>query len=90
MNKSELIDAIADWANLDKKDSKAALKAMIEVISVELKKGDKVQITGFGTFGVKQRKARTGVNPRDNTPIKIPAKKVPFFKPGSELKDMID
>ena len=85
MNKAELIDAIAQKANLTKVAAKSALDAFTEVVGKTLKKGDKVALVGFGTFSVSQRSARTGRNPRTGEPIKIKAKKVAKFKPGSEL-----
>ncbi|MDR2938286.1 MAG: HU family DNA-binding protein [Prevotellaceae bacterium] len=85
MNKAELIDAIADKADLTKVAAKAALDAFTEVVAKAMKKGDKVALVGFGTFSVSQRSARTGRNPRTGEPIKIKAKKVAKFKAGSEL-----
>ena len=85
MNKAELIDAIADKADLTKVAAKAALDAFTEVVAKSLKKGDRVALVGFGTFSVSQRSARTGRNPRTGEPIKIKAKKVAKFKAGSEL-----
>ncbi|MDR1553303.1 MAG: HU family DNA-binding protein [Prevotellaceae bacterium] len=85
MNKAELIDAIAANAKLTKVDSKKALDAFIKAVSTELKKGNKVALVGFGSFAVSKRSARTGRNPRTGAAIKIAAKKVVKFKPGSEL-----
>ncbi|MDR2126232.1 MAG: HU family DNA-binding protein [Prevotellaceae bacterium] len=85
MNKTELIDAIAANADLTKVDSKKALDAFIKVVSTTLKKGDKVALVGFGSFSVSKRSARTGRNPQTGAAIKIAAKKVVRFKPGSEL-----
>ncbi|MDR2653427.1 MAG: HU family DNA-binding protein [Prevotellaceae bacterium] len=85
MNKGELIDAIAANANLTKVDSKKALDAFIKAVSTALKKGEKVALVGFGSFAVSKRSARTGRNPRTGAAIKIAAKKVVRFKPGSEL-----
>jgi len=85
MNKAELIDAIADKADLTKVAAKAALDAFTEVVAKSLKKGDRIALVGFGTFSVSQRSARTGRNPRTGEPIKIKAKKVAKFKAGSEL-----
>jgi len=85
MNKAELIDAIADKADLTKVAAKAALDAFTETVTKSLKKGDRVALVGFGTFSVSQRSARTGRNPRTGEPIKIKAKKVAKFKAGSEL-----
>jgi DNA-binding protein HU-beta len=85
MNKAELIDAIATNAELTKVDSKKALDAFIKAVSTALKKGEKVALVGFGSFSVSKRSARTGRNPRTGAAIKIAAKKVVRFKPGSEL-----
>ena len=91
MNKSELVAAIADAAKLSKKDAEAALKAFIDVTSKELKKGGKVQLVGFGTFEVRERKARSGRNPRKpGEVVAIPASKAPVFKAGKALKDAVN
>ena len=87
MNKTELVDAMAKASGLSKKDSEAALKAFIEVVSDELKKDGKVQLVGFGTFEVAQRAARTGKNPQTGAEVQIPASKAPKFKAGKALKD---
>ena len=89
MNKTELINAVAEPAALSKKDSEAAVNAALEVITAALKDGDKVQLVGFGSFEVKKREARVGRNPRTKEAIDIPASKVPVFKPGKALKDVI-
>lgn len=89
MNKTELVDAIAAKADLSKKDSKAALEAALEAITESLKKGEPVQLIGFGTFKVNQRSARTGRNPQTGKEIKIPASKVPSFVSGKALKDAV-
>lgn len=90
MNKSELVDAIAKDTGLTKKDSEAALKATIDTISKELKKGHDVSLIGFGTFSVGKRAARTGHNPKTGESIKIAASKCPKFKPGKALKDVVN
>ncbi|MCR5154066.1 MAG: HU family DNA-binding protein [Lachnospiraceae bacterium] len=90
MNKAELVAAIADNAKLSKKDSEKALKAFMEVVAAELKKGEKVQLIGFGTFEVANRPARTGRNPQTKQAIKIPASKAPKFKAGRALKDTVN
>ncbi|HDS11742.1 MAG TPA: HU family DNA-binding protein [Candidatus Wirthbacteria bacterium] len=89
MNKTELIDYIASQANITKKAASDALAAMIGAVSTQLKKGNKVQITGFGTFVVRDRKARTGRNPRTGAAIQIPATKSPAFVAGKGLKDAV-
>ena len=89
MNKNELIAAVAERANLTKKDSEAAVSAMLEVITDALCDGDKVQLVGFGSFEVKTREARVGRNPKTKEAIEIPATKVPVFKAGKLLKDNV-
>jgi DNA-binding protein HU-beta len=89
MNKSELIDAIADSAELSKADAGRALEAFTASISKALKKGDTVSLIGFGTFSVKKRAARTGRNPATGETIKIKASKTPSFKAGKAFKDAI-
>jgi DNA-binding protein HU-beta len=90
MNKAELIDAIADSADLSKAAAGRALDSAIETITKALKKGDTVTLVGFGTFSVRKRGARTGRNPRTGEAIKIKASKVPGFKAGKALKDAIN
>ncbi|ETA80892.1 MULTISPECIES: HU family DNA-binding protein [Youngiibacter] len=90
MNKAELIAAIAEESKLTKKDSEAALKAFITAVSASLEKGEKVQLVGFGTFEVRERKARVGRNPRTKEEIKIPASKAPSFKAGKDLKTKVN
>ena len=90
MNKTELIAAMAEQTQLSKKDAEAALKAFIDVVSEELKKGEKVQLVGFGTFEVSERAAREGRNPQTGATMKIAASKAPKFKAGKALKDSIN
>ena len=89
VNKSELIDAIAESADISKAAAGRALDAMTNSITGALKKGDQVTLIGFGTFSVKERAARTGRNPQTGAEIKIPASKVPGFKAGKALKDAV-
>ena len=90
MNKTELVDAIAKQAGLSKKDSEAAVKAFTDVVGKALKKGDKIQLVGFGTFEVSKRPARTGRNPQTGAEMKIKASKAPKFKAGKALKDLVN
>ena len=90
MNKTELVAAMAEQTNLSKKDAEAALKAFIDVVSEELKKGEKVQLVGFGTFEVSERAAREGRNPQTGETMKISACKAPKFKAGKALKDAVN
>ncbi len=90
MNKTELVAAMAEQAGISKKDAEKALKAFTDVVVAELKKDEKVQLVGFGTFEVSKRGARTGKNPRTNEQIKIPASKAPKFKAGKAFKDALN
>jgi len=90
VNKAELIDAVADGADISKADATRAVDAVVDQITSALKKGDQVTLVGFGTFAVKDRAARTGRNPRTGEAINIPASKVPGFKAGKALKDAVN
>jgi DNA-binding protein HU-beta len=90
MNKSELINAIAEHSNLSKADAGRSLDALLKTIETTLKSGDAVSLIGFGTFEVKDRAARTGRNPQTGREIQIAAAKVPSFKPGKGLKDAVN
>ncbi len=87
MNKSELLDAVATKADMSKKNTESCLSAFVDVISDTLAKGDKVQWTGFGTFELKHRAARKGINPATGQQIDIAASDSPSFKPGKAFKD---
>ena len=89
MNKTELIAAVAEKTGLSKKDSDAAVAAMVDVITESLVQGEKVQLVGFGSFEVKTRAERMGRNPQTKEPIPIPASKAPVFKAGKALKDAV-
>jgi DNA-binding protein HU-beta len=89
MTKADLITAVAEKADMKKKDADAAITAFIDTITETLKKGEKVQLVGFGSFEVRTRAAREGVNPQTQKKIKIPASKVPAFKAGKALKDAV-
>ncbi len=90
MNKGELIAKIAEESKLTKKAAEAALDAFVASVEEALKKGDKVQLVGFGTFEVRQRAARKGRNPQTKAEIKIPASKAPVFKAGKALKETVN
>ena len=90
MNKTQLIEAVAVKANIKKKDAEAAVNALTAVVADALKAGDKVQLVGFGTFGVKTRAAREGRNPKTGAKITIAASKTPAFTAGKALKDSIN
>ena len=89
MNQTELVAAVAAKAELSKKDAEAAVNAVFDSVKDALAEGDKVSLIGFGTFSVKTRAARTGLNPRTKETIEIPESKVPAFKAGSALKDAV-
>ena len=89
MNKAELINAVAEKADVSKKDAEAVISATLETITAALKEGDKVQLVGFGSFEVKKRAARMGRNPKTKESIEIPASVVPVFKAGKALKDVV-
>ncbi len=90
MNKTELVVAIAEQAEISKKDAEKALAAFTNAVTAELKKGGKVQLVGFGTFEISERKAREGKNPQTGAKIKIAASKAPKFKAGKALKDAVN
>lgn len=90
MNKTDLVNSVAEATGLSKKNSEAAVKAAFESIQNALVAGDKVQLIGFGTFETRDRAARTGRNPQTGKEIKIKASKAPAFKPGKALKDAVN
>ncbi len=89
MNKTELVALLAEKADVTKKDAEKVLGAFVDVVGDALKKGDKIQLVGFGTFEARKRAARTGKNPQTKAVIKIPATTVPAFKAGKALKDIV-
>lgn len=90
MNKTELIAAIAEKTELSKKDSEKALKAFVDVVTEQLKAGEKIQLVGFGTFETAKREKREGRNPQTGKTMTIPASTVPKFKAGKALKDEVN
>ena len=90
MNKTELVAAVAEQADISKKDAEKVLKAFVDVVTEEIKKGEKVQLVGFGTFEVSERAAREGRNPQTGKTMKIEACKAPKFKAGKALKDAVN
>jgi DNA-binding protein HU-beta len=90
MNKSELIDAVADSADMTKADAAKAIDAFVNVVGDTLKEGDQITLVGFGTFLVRHREARSGRNPRTGETIQIAASNVPSFKAGKALKDAVN
>jgi DNA-binding protein HU-beta len=89
MNKSELIQTVAEAAGIPKAAAGRAVDAIIEAVTGAMRSGDAITLVGFGTFSVRERAARTGRNPRTGEQIKIPASKTPVFKPGKALKDAV-
>ena len=89
MTKAELVTAIAEKSGLTKKDSEKALAAFIDTVTDTLSKGESIQLVGFGTFEVRERAARTGINPRSKQKIEIASTQVPSFKAGRALKDAV-
>ena len=89
MNKTDLVNAIAENASLSKADAKKALEATLDAIAGALKNGDKIALVGFGTFSVSERPSRTGINPRTKEQITIAAKKIAKFKAGAELENAL-
>ena len=90
MNKTELVAAIAEQTELSKKDAEKALKAFTDIVADELKKGEKVQLVGFGTFEARARKEREGKNPQNGEKVVIPAATIPAFKAGKAFKDAVN
>ena len=90
MKKNELVEKVAEGASLTKADAERAINALVNAVSEALVEGDKVSLKGLGTFEVRERKARTGINPRTRETIEIPASKVPAFKASSTLKDAVN
>ena len=90
MNKTELVAAMAEKANVTKKAAEESLNAVLDVVEEAMAKGDKVQLVGFGSFEVRTRAARKGKNPQTGAEMKIPACKAPVFKAGKALKDIVN
>lgn len=90
MTKAELVDEVALAAGLTKKDSEVIVDEVFKNIIQALNRGEKIELRGFGSFRVRQRDARRGRNPKTGAPVDIPSKRVPFFKPGKELKELIN
>ncbi|TDQ42275.1 HU family DNA-binding protein [Aureibacillus halotolerans] len=90
MNKNDLISTVAEKSGLSKKDATSAVEALFSSISEGLEKGEKIQLVGFGNFEVRERSERKGRNPQTGKEMTIPASKVPAFKPGKQLKDVVN
>ncbi len=90
MTKADLIDEVSRLAELTRKDSEVIVETIFESVVRSLRAGDKIEIRGFGSFRTRQRKPRVGRNPKTGDRVEVPAKKIPFFKPSKELKDMVN
>jgi integration host factor subunit beta len=90
MTKAELVEDVARAAELTKKDAERLVEIVFESIIETLNQGEKIELRGFGSFRVRERGARRGRNPKTGDPVNIPAKRVPYFKPGKELKELIN
>ena len=90
MTKADLIDEVSRLAELTRKDSEVIVETIFEGVVRSLRAGDKIEIRGFGSFRTRQRKPRVGRNPKTGDRVEVPAKKIPFFKPSKELKDMVN
>jgi integration host factor subunit beta len=90
MTKADLVNDVADAAELTKKDAERLVEIVFESIIDSLNKGEKIELRGFGSFRVRERGARRGRNPKTGEPVSIPAKRVPYFKAGKELKELIN
>jgi integration host factor subunit beta len=90
MTKADLIDEVSRLAELTRKDSEVIVEAIFDSVVRSLRAGDKIEIRGFGSFRTRQRKPRTGRNPKTGEKVEVPAKKIPFFKPSKELKDLVN
>ena len=90
MTKADLVERVSDKIKLNKKEAEAVINALFSSISDSLAEGGKVEIRGFGSFHIRERNARTGRNPRSGEKVDVPAKKVPFFTAGKDLKTMVD
>jgi integration host factor subunit beta len=90
MTKADLIDEVSGLAEMTRKDSEVIVETIFEGIVRSLRAGDKIEIRGFGSFRTRQRKSRVGRNPKTGDRVDVPAKRIPFFKPSKELKDMVN
>jgi integration host factor subunit beta len=90
MTKADLIDEVSRLVELTRKDSEVIVETIFDSVVRSLRAGDKIEIRGFGSFRTRQRKPRTGRNPKTGEKVEVPAKKIPFFKPSKELKDLVN
>ena len=90
MTKADLVERVAHEAEMTKKDAEQLVEIVFDSITESLNKGEKIELRGFGSFRVRERNSRKGRNPKTGTGVSVPAKKVPYFKPGKEIKDLIN
>lgn len=90
MTKADLIEEVSSLAEVTRKDGEVIVESIFDSIVKSLRAGDKIEIRGFGSFRTRQRKARVGRNPKTGARVEVPAKKIPFFKPSKELKDLVN
>ena len=90
MTKVELIEEVANEADLTKKDAKVVVQTVLDSITDSLQRGEKVELRGFGSFRIRNRRPRQGRNPKIGSGVTVPAKKIPYFKPGKEIKDIVN
>jgi len=90
MTKVELIEEVANESNLTKKDAKVVVQIVLDSITDSLQRGEKVELRGFGSFRIRNRQPRQGRNPKIGSGVTVPAKKIPYFKPGKEIKDIVN
>ncbi len=90
MTKAELVEEVANESELTKKDAEVIVQTVLDSITNSLQHGEKVELRGFGSFRIRHRSSRQGRNPKTGTGVSVPAKKVPYFKPGKEIKDLVN
>jgi integration host factor subunit beta len=90
MTKAELVEEVATESELTKKDAEVIVQTVLDSITESLQRGEKIELRGFGSFRIRKRSSRQGRNPKTGTGVSVPAKKVPYFKPGKEIKDLVN
>lgn len=90
MTKAELVEEVANESELTKKDAEVIVQTVLDSITESLQRGEKIELRGFGSFRIRNRSSRQGRNPKTGTSVSVPAKKVPYFKPGKEIKDLVN
>ena len=90
MTKAELVEEVASQSDLTKKDAEVIVQTVLDSITESLQRGEKIELRGFGSFRIRNRLSRQGRNPKTGNSVSVPAKKVPYFKPGKEIKDLIN